>query len=500
MRPRFLAVCALVSVAVVSHGRADPQSLELAQQLPQGANTIGILRLGDLLHAPRAEQEDWRGQLKERFLSGAVALPPEVQTLVVGSRLRPAIPEQLWTVVLLRLPTAVDMQAVAQQLQAPVQNIAGHDTVRSVRNAYVVQLAPEVLAAYHPPSRQETAMWLKQREGNGGAPLSSYLQSATDIPGHLVMAIDLTDMLDLTLVRKHLEEDQRFASHRAVIDRLVPLLGGLRGVTLNASVDEKTTVRIRIDLSAPPGNSALTIRMLFLSAIEDLGVSIEEFHDARVETEGNSVVLSCAVSDESLRRLLSLLTPVPTGAIASEPQVTQAGPQSEAGTPPTRSVKVVDPAQATKAYFDRVNQMVNDLEQANRRARDLGRTAGWYDNFARKIDALDTTGVDAAAVEYANRTSQRLRAIAASLRGQAIEVNAQQQTFTYNVHYDPGWSALNIWGGAGYRAPSYYVETNIQQIREKQAAAIAEGADERQQLWQMIHRDRAETAQRLKQP
>ncbi|MEZ6146827.1 MAG: hypothetical protein R3B91_15705 [Planctomycetaceae bacterium] len=72
-----------------------------------------------------------------------------------------------------------------------------------------------------------------------------------------------------------------------------------------------------------------------------------------------------------------------------------------------------------------------------------------------------------------------------------MKINAEQGTLTYDVNYTPGWASVNIWGGVGYGESAVNVTSNLREVREKQAAAIEQGAGEREQIWLMIENERA---------
>jgi hypothetical protein len=390
----------------------------------------------------------------------------------------------------------VNIDAVARQAGAPVEELAGRPAVRGQRDAYLAMISPDVLGVFHPASRQEAARWLAGVGQPSTPPLSPYLADATKARGHIILAMDLENLLDPALVERHLNEDERFASHRKLIGKLTPLVAGARGVTFSINVGEQADGRVSIDFSQDPGQSMFAVKALFLSVLEDQGASIDEFEASEPTVEGNSVVFECPLSDASLRRVVSLIAPSSAAQAATEPKAVELPkeqPQQSRAAPPA-----ADPMKATQKYVEAVNQMISDLQQANRRAKEYGRTASWHDNFANKIEALDTRGVSQEAIDYGSRTASRFRALAASLRGQGVAVNAQQQTLTYNVSRDPGWAEVSIWGGVGWRNPTTSVTSNIQQVREKQAEVVAAGASQREEIWGMILNDRAAMGKLLK--
>lgn len=478
------AFCWIALVLSPSLAAAD-DAANLARHLPAAANTLTIVRLAEILGTERARQEGWAAQQEERFVSGAASIPPWVETLVVGSLVHPSVPEEVWSAAVVRRPEGVSIESIAAHEGAPVEELAGAPAVRSRRDSYLLQPLPDIIAAYRPAHRLEAARWVRELSSDHPSALSGYLKQAAQTPGHIVMALDMQDLLDPRRVEEQLKHDERFAGQSRVVERLVPLLSGLQGITFTATIGEDVQAIVRIDFSSDVGPSALTVKTLFVSALDDLGAAIDEFQTSRVNADGPSVTLSCPLSEESLRRILSLvITPSAPHQIVKTPEQTRTNPRPSSG----RRSTTADP---TQKYLEAVNKMIDDLQRANRRAKDYERTAAWHDNFARKIEELPAQGVDRQALIYGQQTASRFRALAASLRGQAVEVNTQQGTLTYNVDYQPGWAGVSIWGAVGYQDPAYHVTSNLREVRERQAAAITAGAAERQQIWQLIEDDRS---------
>lgn len=458
---------------------------DLAGSLPLSANTLTVVRVASIFGTARAQSQHWYEDQQERFQSGVAVIPPWVDTLVVGSLVHPAVPEQVWSAAIVHRPEHVTLESIAEREGNPVEELGGISAVRTRRDSYIAQPRPDRLTAYRPAHRLEAARWARAVTQGEKSSVSTYLQQAAREEGHVVLAMDLQDMLDLRLVERRLREDEHFAPHRQLVERLMTLMSGLRGVTLSVTISDTVAATVDIDFSSEVGPSVFSVKALFVSILDDLGASIDEFREAAATASGQTVSLSCSLSDDSLRRILSLIvTPSTPYAIP---------PKTPVETPPKSPA---DAQAATKKYVAAVNEMVADLQKANRRAKDYARTAAWHETFARKILELPTEGVAAEVVAQGDQIASALRALAASLRGEGVEVQTQQGALTYNVHVTPGtpmfsWPVLTInggyWGGVGYTQPTYDWTSNLQQVREKQAEAIAKGAAQREQIWQAIN-------------
>jgi hypothetical protein len=173
-------------------------------------------------------------------------------------------------------------------------------------------------------------------------------------------------------------------------------------------------------------------------------------------------------------------------------------PVDEASEQPSET-RTNKPAVASQKYFTALDRILKDLQKANRKATNYARTATWHENFAGRIAALPTESVDPELVEYGARTASNLRGLAASLRGVAVDVQAQQRSLVYDVQATPGGEYFSIWGAYGYRTPSVNVSSNLRDIRERQAQAVAAGGQDREQIWRMITDDRAQIARRMRE-
>lgn len=470
-----LASPLIVLMALSSTDTASAQDLaKLNGLLPSDANAAAVIHVKKLLNSPKAVAEKWRSQAEEKFLSGAGTIPPNVDTVAIASLVRPGANEEVWSVMAFPAPVPGVIKQVARMEQAPTQTIKGHAAVRSHRDAYVVEV-DGMIAVRRPAVRQETAKWIagvgKKSELN-----SAFLRDALQTEAHIVLAADLEDTVDPARGAVFLRTVPAFKTDAPKRIAAGKLLKSLAGVSLRTTVTQETQVEVDIQFrEALDDQAGDIVKPLFLAVLDELGAAIPEFEQANVRVAGNTATLATAFSDESFRRLLTLIAQPPH---PHEQQANAAEPPKE----PSRA----DRLKYSKKYLASANRTLDDLRRLSSRAKDYAKTAMWHDNAARKIDNLPAFAVDSELLEYGAKMSKYLRALAASLRGEGVKVNAQAKSVTYNVNYNPGWGAFNIWGGAGYQPPSYNVESNLQQVREKQAATIAAGADDRTAIWKLI--------------
>tara|TARA_R110002072_G_scaffold303099_1_gene493532 strand:- start:277678 stop:277926 length:249 start_codon:yes stop_codon:yes gene_type:complete len=68
----------------------------LGRYLPGEANAVSVVRVAEILNSPRAKVEGWAETANDRFLTGASRIPPWIDTLVIGSLVRPELHQQVW--------------------------------------------------------------------------------------------------------------------------------------------------------------------------------------------------------------------------------------------------------------------------------------------------------------------------------------------------------------------------------------------------------------------
>lgn len=503
-RRRLMVTC-LVCLCLASGSlwvNAEDAVPALVPFLPESANVIAVIRVQEVLNSPRGKAEDWAEEQQGRFLAGASSVPAGVDTLVVGMHVRPQTPETVSSVGLAFVPQGVQLAAIAQREDdASVETLGGRPSVHSKFNAYYVELSKTVLGIVSPAARQEAARYVRQVALPNGPAVVNYLNTVSKLQHQILIAMDLKDMANPDRIQQDLDQIEGLRGNAAAREELSKLLASIEGVRFCADVDDTTQATLSVDFANAPGPSSLMLKGMILRIISDAGLHVGELENATPAVQGNSLVLTMdKFSDPSLRLVLSLITtsaPVPDNSAA--PTVDNTGSTSQPSrSSPAKFSSVPAEANASLRYFKTVNQCLDDLEQANKRNRDPGQNATWHENIARKIEKLATRGVDAELVEYGAHMSKDLRGLSASLRGVAVEVDIVQRTLVWNSSYDPGYTQANVWGGFGYQAPSVRYDSNLQQVRERQAEAVIRGEKLREQTWQMIHEERSEMSEKVR--
>ncbi len=476
----------------------------LAEMLPDNINAVAIVRNKESLATPRAMQENWAAQGDANFIQGQGGVPSWVDTLVVGYLIRPSTAEQVWATGLSKVAENVTIESLAKQTNETPFTIAGYPAIRARGNSIVIGLAPGIHGIRRPAFRQEAARWAEDIRSRRTGRLTPFLTDVVAEEGQILFAIDLQNSLDPELVRVHLDHGFGTSLSVADRDRLTKLISGIKDITLSIKINQEANARVLFEFSDDVGNLGNEVKAVFLDILGHQGAAIEDFDSAKVSSEGKFVTLTSTFSDESLHRVLSLITitqdaepnpPVPgisTPTVTTPPAPTPTSSASS-GASPSDSLRV------NRTYFQSIDRMVNDLDRSSRRTNNPAKIALWFNNYANKIDELPIQGVDPDLVNYGASVSSKLRALSRSLQGQVIAVNAEQGTLTYDAQFNPGWASINVWGGIGWREPTYSFQSNLQQVRERQAAAIIAGTDQRIQMWGMLAEERAAMSRKMRE-
>ncbi|MBX3443999.1 MAG: hypothetical protein KF774_16440 [Planctomyces sp.] len=489
-RVLLLAAACLISVTAGAQedlARARPW-------LPQDINALAIVRVERIMDSGLSRREHWNEPGGGNFLAGAVEFPPGVKTFLRGTQVHPGHRGDSWSVAILEFARPVDMDRLAARENASVQTVAGRPAVASPRNAFFALLDQNRLGVVSPAHRQNLSRWLTrggQGDGMTASPyLNGLLQNADD---SIVLAIDLADMFDPDRTRERLSAATVILENPGQLDATASLLMTLHGLRLGIDVGESVEGTLSLDFNGPVTVNADLLRSLVLEVLSDLGAGLDGFDAGKAEIRGQSLVLTAALSDEDLRRVMSLVTtPHPSA------HETPAPPAAEVQAPATSAPGPRVSLEASRRYLKAVDQVITDLQRANRRAKEYLRTATWHDNFARKIEQLPTVAVDPELVQYGDWVASQLRGLAASLRGVAVDVDTQQRALTWNATFDPGWETTGWWTW-GYRPPSYNVTSNLAEVRQRQAEAVTAGAQGRDQIWLMITEEQTKITRRMEE-
>jgi hypothetical protein len=476
-RPLSLLVLALVTCTTPATAQADDLN-DLLARVPDGANALIIIRAEDAYNSPLGKREDWARKHAERYQAGAASLPPSVQVAVLAAQLEPQTLKNFWEAGLLQLREPFSLEQIAQQEKGQMNDLAGQPAVWSPRGFYAAQLATNRMGVFAPANRQEASRWLRSAK-SGQARLSPYLQQAAKLSSAempLVMALDLTDMLEPKVVRLSLEKAKALEGKRVDMDKLIPFVVGLKGLTFTARLDSGIAAELRLDFSEPALPFKQYLKPLLLEALMKVGASYPELDNWEMQVEGNTCRFRSRIGVADVRQILSLVhPPMPT-----------MDKYTDSPGEPSKNLK------ASMRYYREVSELVGALDKKLKTAPSYlsyETSSLWHDKYAKQIEQLPVNEVDQELVLYGASMSSKLRTIAVSLKGNQID-KTQLEASKYAGKVEGGWDYYG-----GYSSSYYY--DNYYQVNQQMAKVRAEGNKARVELWQTINEETAEMRRKM---
>jgi hypothetical protein len=432
-----------------------------------------------LMKSERGIKEDWVRKHHAEFLNGALPINPRLERAIFATQLGASNPADAAVVGVVPIPKGGSLESLAKKEKGEIETIAGQDVLSSPRGAFFMEVAPGIGGVMAPANRQVLSKWLKFTKKSKSPVLSDYLKEAATWPrnGQILLAVDAEDLFHPRALKnwlgtvKGLSKDDVEVAHK--------MLAGLRGVKFMARVTDSIKGELYIDLAEKPDARQLALlKPVVMAGLRELGTSVEDFTNGKSNVEGRSVIIEADLNDNALRRIMSIIqAPVPSAGLAEEPT----DPESEA-----------NPAMvATRRYFRSVQSLIVELKDLNNQASHSGMVIQWYDTYARKIDQLPLLDVDQEMLQYGRATSEKLRALAASLNGQNI-TSGVLDSYKRTNYYASGASYYGGYYGYGYQGGSFWKDTNAADVQTAKSEAVAKSRTERFKIWQSIDDDTAE--------
>lgn len=451
-----------------------------ADLLPAASNAVTVVRVENLLNSEWAKAEGESERRQKLYERGEAVIPPWVASATIAALIRPSRQGTAFRAIVATLQKDAPVHATSEQLD---DDFGGASVLSNHRDAIFVGQPGGRVIGWSPASRTELKHWVGGAFANG---LSSSLKSLVDDKKHeVILGLDLEGLVGEDAARQRLSADPSFDE---LLDRAVALVMDAKLVSCSIDATDKLECEVRIvggGKMAYTTDDADLVKSLFLSVVGDTGYSLPEFHDFTATVDGDSVVMNGVLQDDSLAALTSLgVPPLPSGSTLFEKPTTSHS---------TRTARRRSPLDD----FDRAVSMIESLDKRQKRAKNPASVASWCDRTAGELDDLAVASEDQTVAGFASRSATRLRSIGSSLRGLTADLNAEQASVTYDVRRDPGWASVNVWGGAGYRAPSVKVDSNLREVRARQAKLAQDSAADRETAWNEIQEDISATRRTL---
>lgn len=481
MTLRPLITCLALSMLVGNSSAAEPD--EFLKYAPVHSNTVISINVEGILASPRAQREGWASKDHTEYLAGAIPINPHLERIIVAKDFHAHSPTQGGAYAVAPTKIPITLESLVQITQGTTFDLADEKGVASPRGTLLFPLQPQLLGIAWSDNRQETARWLRAAKEATTSPLSPFLNGTIfnhARRNHIVIAIDSQDLFDAQQASLAVAMTKSLEGNKDVSQAVERFASGLRGVILAVNItNDGLAATARFESGFTGAVDANAFKAFVLEAMDRNGAHLEDAVVAKAQSNAGNVTLTFQLSDNELAAIMSLfLPPVPSLSTADKIAVAPQGVNKD----------------TTARYIRAVNQIVDELQTQNRRARDFTKTAVWHDTAANKIATLSILNVDRQAIEYAYGTAERLRAIAESLRGVPVQA-AMLESKAYVVGFMPRTSIMT-WGGPRFNpwmfAGPQGVQTNLPQIRQQQADLIRKDEENRGMLWDQIEKQRSE--------
>ncbi len=464
----FKLLAVLVLLTVSSNGYAQFQLT--ARFVPKTANSLVMVRADEIADSDIAKKEKWRSERIKAFNSGMTFIPPTANRLLLAAQLDFDTFEPIWQVSVLEDCQAIDIVKVSERLRGNLESIEGSKAVVLPNDAYLVKINDNTIASMSPANRQMTVRWLRSTR-NSVMNLSDYLTRAVkfaDANADVIVAFDLEGVADRAEIVKNLRDSGIVPAHD--LDAVADSLQTIEGVTLGITINDNVTGAISIDFGSDATPLSSYGKELFLAYLRHNGFMIDDFENWKLQTSGNKLLLSGAMSKTGVRQVSTLIEhPLETEFTNSEYSGDE-GPDMK-----TRSVQ----------YFRSVQTLINEMDKKNAQALDT--YARWFEKYARKIDSISSLNVDPEVLDYGRYVADSFLDISGVLMGAKLKKVGDRQQYQ-----DYGWSYSNRWGWG-----SSFTVDNTRARQQAGSKAKLEGANQAREIMREVQSRTGEVRQQM---
>jgi hypothetical protein len=461
-------VPSLILCLLFSASQASANYYDLLRRVPDSSNTIILIDVERMLMSPIAMREKWR----EKGTSDGARLhfPMDAVRYMLASKLDfVGDLEDRENVALIETPEGVSLPYLARAEGGYIDKFDDQEIMFSPRNAFFVSFKPNILGVSFPANRQELGRWLRSLKGLDQPQVSEYLQQAVKLAhgkDHMVIAMDLADLLTPRTVRDRLRRAESLAGKSIDMDTMTRVLATARGVTMTMEAGERLQGKIRLDLGESATSIKDTAKALMLEVLEGNGMLLPEMRDWRLVLEANAVSLEGKLSTRGLRTLTELI-PFPTDTV----ELRRAGADSaekQGEGPTTKPVSTRDAkVTASMNYFRRISQRLDDLRTEVKGAQKAKFAQKMLNDAAQEIDRLPLFNVDEELLAYGAGVSSSLRNMRNLSKNAGLDYQYRMAQIQGNSGYGYGYGGF--YGGAsvaGATTSIHRQETAVLQSNE----------------------------------
>ena len=396
---------------------------ELASKIPPSANAIVLIDAQRLFGSPLSVREGWKNGYEQAFVGGSVTMAPDTQRMILAAQIEYESMEPKWEIAVADLGKPRTAVEVARATKGVLDPFGDTPAVALRGDAYAVELAPTRYAAMSPANRQSVARWLREAQSRTAPALPPYLKGTlvASQQSEVVMALDLEDAIPPDVVRAKLAASAAVKGKKIDLDAASNALDGIRGLVLEVDITDGSFARLMIHFRGDATVLAPVAKPLLQEVLADLGATIDDIDDWKLQSETQRIVLHGALSAAGRKRVFSLIDN-PLSSLLAEDQSSN----------PVADRQQSQTIAASQHYFKAITSIVREVREKSSDAKTFGQNAMWFDKWARRIDALPVLHVDQELLAFSEYLSTQLRNMAAAMRG--IGINSGGRSASY-----PDW-------------------------------------------------------------
>ncbi len=441
---------------------AYAQLSQLLTKVPRQSNALVVVHAKNVLSSPMARSAGWADGHLQAGRSGMISLPENVEWFVMAAELDFEYMQPIWEVAAAYMPQRPQMSAVAERSEGRLDRLAGSEAVERPNDSYVVAFGPRMIGAASPANRQQVIRWVRESKVKKTPDLSQYLAGASEVvedgSAQMVLAFDLNDLLAPEEITEKLTDSQTLAGNSLTPAEAGSILASLEGARIELVFKQNPHAHLRLTFDQDPTPIKNVASPLLGELLAKQGVHLDELSKWEIAVEDRDLVFTGQLSDSGLRRVLTILS----GPVGPWEKSTGDSYSAENAM-----------AEVSRQYFQAVTGYLNDLFVDNvTQPQSLHQVEVWVERYARKIEDLDTYGVDPDVLRFAENVVIRLDEISSTLARAERRGDIREATL-----WNSGRSRYGRYGTYGYFEKGYVTrdrqlaraDENIRGVRDSQA-------------------------------
>lgn len=403
--------------------------MDLTKKVPAGGNAFMAIDIAQTLKTPMAKASGWDKKFSEGGADRPMHLPPEAEKLLTVSQIDIVRNfSSNWNVSLFSMSENIPLRFVARAEGGHMDKIGDTDAVWIPSDAYILDAGDNTMVMQSPANRQAISRFKTQMGQPGTTGFSKYLELALVKAGdgpQIVIALDAANAVQSHRIRQRLEDSGFLEDHEVDADALTNTLASLQGLIFEITIDESATGSVRIDFKEDISINSTLAKLLVLGALENNGMSLEDFKRWECSVVSRTIVMDGALSPESLRSILTIMSPASTKFSSLKDE----NVEESSGD---------DMARNSLAYFKSTQSLIRDLKSKSKSAGD---DSYWLDRYAGLVDRLPILHVDDDLLDYGQKLSETLRVMSGSRKTTNLQggIAARNNYLSGGGYYDSGY-------------------------------------------------------------